>query len=62
MQLLCMMEHCDLELAVEVRQGSEEGGKRKEGEGGQVDIKSNNPHQTGGEQASNWTLRFNDST
>jgi len=33
-------EHCDLELAVEVR--------RREEEGGQADIKSNNPYLTGG--------------
>ena len=35
-------EHCDLELAVEVR--------RREEEGGQADIKSNNPYLTGGEK------------
>ena len=41
-------EHCDLELAVEVKRGGE-GGRRKEG-GRQADIKSNNPHLTGGEK------------
>jgi len=40
-------EHCDLELAVEVRRGAEEGGRRKEG-GGQADIKSNNPQNRWG--------------
>ena len=47
-------EHGDLELAVEVRQKKEEeaGGRRRKEEegGGQADIKSNNPHLTGGEK------------
>ena len=54
-------KHCDLELAVEVRQGAEEGGGRRkeeeggrrrkeEGGGGQADIKSDNPHLTCGEK------------
>ena len=55
-------EHCDLELAAEVRRRKEEegggrrrkeeegGGRRREEEGGgQADIKSNNPHLTNGE-------------
>ena len=51
-------EHCDLELAVEVRRRKEKEGQgktdgrtdgRKE-RGGQADIKSNNPHLTGGEK------------
>jgi hypothetical protein len=33
-------EHCDLELAVEVRRGVEEEGRKKEGGCGQADIKS----------------------
>ena len=37
-------EHCDLEPAVEVRWRKEEEG------GGQADVKSNNPHLTGGEK------------
>ena len=39
-------EHCDLEPAVEVRWRKEEEG------GGQADVKSNNPHLTGGEKKS----------
>ena len=37
-------EHCDLEPAVEVRW------RKEEEEGGQADVKSNNPHLTGGEK------------
>jgi hypothetical protein len=48
-------EHCDLELAVDVRGGKEEGGRRKEeGGDGPADINSDNPHLAGGEK----TLTF----
>ena len=43
-------ERCDLELAVEARRRKEEGGGRKEEGGGQADVKSHNPHLTGGEK------------
>ena len=46
------VEHCDLHFPVPAEEGGgrrkEEGGRRKE-EGGLADIKSNNPHLTGGE-------------
>jgi len=42
-------EHCDLALAVEVR-WIRGGGEEEGGEGGTADIKSNNPHLTGGEK------------
>ena len=46
------VEHCDLHFPVPAEEGGgrrkEEGGRRKE-EGRLADIKSNNPHLTGGE-------------
>jgi len=47
-------EHSNLELAVEVRRGAEEGGRKEEGgrrkeEAGRL-TKSNNPYLTGGEK------------
>ena len=43
-------EYCDHELAVEVRRTKEEGGGRRRKVRSRADIKSNNPHLTGGEK------------
>jgi len=46
-------DHCEHELAVEVRRRRRRSRRRRRREaGGTADIKSNNPHLTGGEKKS----------
>ena len=48
------LDHCDHELAVEAPEEEEEE-KEDEEAGGTADIKSNNPHLTGGEKYVLWS-------